>query len=304
MPKKKKQEPKTPIGKAAADPTYVGKSYSRPAGIEGAPKTELTGLSEADRKRVQLESSIAGTAAREANIEKIKQDIGIKEKLGEIENLPAGTIGEVAQKQVEQQPTEDLAKQLYAGVLSTNIAPGGIVGGIAGQAERLLTEPGAEAGRIVTGTALGVAAGTLSLGLGLNLLTGIKALGISGVLGKITYANREKVSNEYNDFQNAKSNIGLIIGALNKQQTTYPEALENYNNQIQKATNARNNLKGMTQDVLKNFLGAPRNELADAENFLSPEIQAIYRAALLQGYLNPNTNYDITSIVNQIESFS
>ena len=303
MPKKKKQEPKTPIGKAAADPTYVGKSYSRPAGIEGAPKTELTGLSEADRKRVQLESSIAGTAAREANIEKIKQDIGIKEKLGEIENLPQAEAGQQP-TEAGQQPTEDLAKQLYAGVLSTNIAPGGIVGGIAGQAERLLTEPGEEAGRIVTGTALGVAAGTLSLGLGLNLLTGIKALGISGVLGKITYANREKVSNEYNDFQNAKSNIGLIIGALNKQQTTYPEALENYNNQIQKATNARNNLKGMTQDVLKNFLGAPRNELADAENFLSPEIQAIYRAALLQGYLNPNTNYDITSIVNQIESFS
>ena len=52
MPKKKK-------------PEEENREFTRPAGIEGAPKIELTGLSEEEKKKIQLESALIGRGARE-----------------------------------------------------------------------------------------------------------------------------------------------------------------------------------------------------------------------------------------------
>lgn len=197
----------------------------------------------------------------------------------------------------------NLMETLNAGLLSTNIGTGGLVGGAMGQAQRLLTEPGEEAGRITTGVAVG---GAVALGLGAipRIPMLMRIAGLPAVIGKITWAKRQAASVEANRFTNAKNNMNLVLASLNKYGANPLEARELWNKQLEDIRKSRTELKKLTQNSLNRWLSGGQQELDDIENFLSPEIQAIYEAQFQQAVLTPNPNFNDVYIASQIKGVS
>lgn len=201
----------------------------------------------------------------------------------------------------EQQP--NLLKTLNQGLLSTNIAPGGLVGGAMGQTERLLTQPGEEAGRIATGVALG---GAVAMGLGAipKIPILLRLAGLPAVIGKITWAKRQAASVQANRFSNGKNNMNLVLASLNKYGANPVEAREVWNSQLADIRKSRVELKKLTQSSIDRFLSGGQQELEDVENFLSPEVQAMYELEFQKAVLTPNPNFNEAYIASQIQGVS